>query len=81
MFVNQKKEITKVIIRDRKTGGKFDRIPDKYGYHKLRADPIGRSFILDKFINVFSKGGDRRYIRKLFYNLLKRLDLAPATFY
>jgi ribosomal protein S7 len=82
-FVKQKKIVNKIIAFRRKGYSLHDHQPSKYSFMYLRADPIFRSFILDKFINVFMKSGKKKKIRNLLYRLFDtgRGAMTPNLFY
>jgi ribosomal protein S7 len=82
LFREQKKEINKVFAPDRKRGGGlYDRVPNKYFQYHLRADPLHRSFIIEKFVNAFAKHGEKKRIRALFYRLFREegIDASPDS--
>jgi len=72
-FIEQKKVLNGFIVPDRRKPDllTFDRAPNKYFYWHLRADPLFRSFFINKLISVFSKGGDKKRIRNIFYELFE----------
>lgn len=64
-FVRVKKVINKIIVPNRRAKSliPFDRLPNKYFFVSLRADPLHSSFIFDKLVNVFAKGGKKKNSR------------------
>jgi len=72
-FIRQKKVLNGFIIPDRHKPDllTYDRVENKYFHWHLRADPLFRSFFINKLISVFSKGGDKKKIRNIFYELFE----------
>lgn len=82
-FIWQKKTINKIVIPNRRSRSltKFDRVPFKYFYYYLRTDPLFGSYMLDKLINTFAKGGRKLVIRRLFYKILDDNQLSVDALY
>lgn len=82
-FIEKKKIVNGIIIDGRLSSGllTYDRIPYKYFHYHFRIDPAYSSFLLDKFINIFTKWGHKRKIRKIFYNVLRDFNLPVDIFY
>lgn len=84
-FVEQKKTLNGFIIPNRHNPDYllYDRVPNKYFHFHLRADPLHRSFIIDKLINVFSTRANKKLVRKVFYTLFEHEwgSFSPDVFY
>jgi ribosomal protein S7 len=71
-FVQNKKEVTGVIAFDPvKFNVKHDTVPNKYFFYYHAVDPVYSSFIINKVINVFSRGGNKKRVRNIFYDILR----------
>jgi ribosomal protein S7 len=84
-FIRQKKALLGFIVPDRRNPVllTFDKAPARFYYYHLKCDPLHRSFIINKIICAFSKGGDKKRIRNVFYELFdyEKEHLSPDAFY
>ena len=74
-FLNVKKEIHKIRVRDRfNMFAMYDHKPKKFFFYNLNVDPFYASFLLNKVVNAFAKHGNKKKIRHLFYQLFLEED-------